>query len=190
MTEILDREGCEFRTSPRRPLRLELLNDVIYGFTLDGFVLRRGSFPREVLRRREALVELLENVEVVALRQIRAEFLAEISDLNRGGVGHDAPLEECGRGFVVCQGHVGLELAPLEIPGPLDCRRGSGEIFGFGRQRGNVVLELFDLRREPGFDLLGGVVEGRFVEVVGLFVLGREGFLLEQGYEVRPEMFG
>ena len=171
-------------------MRLELLNDVIYGFTLDGFVLRRGSFPREVLRRREALVELLENVEVVALRQIRAEFLAEISDLNRGGVGHDAPLEECGRGFVVCQGHVGLELAPLEIPDPLDCRRGSGEIFGFGRQRGNVVLELFDLRREPGFDLLGGVVKGRFVEVVGLFVLGREGFLLEQGYEVRPEMFG
>lgn len=83
------------------------------------------------------------------------------------------------RGFVVGQGHVGLELASLEIPDPLDCRRGSGEIFGFGRQRGDVVLELLDLRREPGFDLLGGVVEGRFVEVVGLLVLGREGFLLE-----------
>ena len=168
----------------------ELLNDMTGRFALRRLVLRRGALPIEKLRCGEALVELLEDVEVVALRQIGPEFLFEVGDLDRGGVGHGARLKECGGTLVVGQRHVGLERATTEVLDAFDSIRGYGEVLGFGRQRCDVVLELLDLTGESCFDFSCGMFDSSLVEVTG-FVLSRgKGFLFQKLHEGLAEVFG
>ena len=137
----------------------------------------------------ETLVEFLQHVEVVALRQVRAEFRLNVVHLDRRGGGHDSGLQERSGGLVVDQGHVSLERAgvldePLgSVGGLLDSRCGLG---GFG-QHCQVVLELFDPGGEMRFDFLASMIESGF-EQFGSVIIGRgEGFPLQFLDELRPE---
>ena len=183
---VLDGKHREVRFSFRVPFRFETLyhrSDM----ALHGLVFRNGPFPVQVLRCGEGMVQFAQQVEVVPLREISAQFRCQFRYIDGlcSYFGHISGREVRCRNPIESRFHVYAERPFFFRSGNSLCRR---FIFRLFCQRIDTLLQCLYLGIQRSDTRFGNMVHGGVEKLlrISLGIIRREICFLQHARELFP----